>query len=178
MGLAENVLTGNRALPIHREQLYTIAYNAAKRTIRNNWMNGIINRADIQGYVRVIDEGNSPFRRTFADPAMRQAAIDVLGEKNQLGQAAPKGENAGLGDVAGFLGSVVGAVVGAVKGAVKSITGGGDDAPIQITMPDIVIPRIETSIPPATARAGVAELLSNPVTLIALAGFAFLMMRR
>lgn len=179
MGLGENVLTGGRALPIHREQLYSVAYNAAKRMIRNNWVNGVINRSDIEGYVRVIDEGNSPLRRTFADPAMRQAAIDMLGNVNATGELAPKGEGAGMGDLSGFLGSVVGAVVGAVKGAVKSITGKGDDqSPIQITMPDIVIPKIETTIPPQTAQAGIAAIFSNPVTLIALAGLAALLVMR
>lgn len=182
MGLGENVGTGPRALPITREQLFAVAYDAAKRTIRNNWKNAVINRADIEGYVATIDEGNSPFRFTFADQAMRQAALDVLDDKNRSGQMSPKGEAAPMGDLGFFMGSVISAVGKAVttvaKTAYGAITGGGGQPPIQITLPDITIPRIETNVPPASARAGVAELLSSPVVLVGLGLLAVMVLRR
>lgn len=165
------------ALSIPRETLWRVAYIAAKKKIRDNWRDGLINRADIEGYIQVIDQGNSPYRGTFADGAMRQAAVDVLAEKNLHGESAPKGEMAELGEVGFFLGSVVSFVGKAIGGAVKAVTGG--QAPqIIVNPPTINIPSISTQVSPDTARAGVGAFLTNPVVLVGGALALILLMRR
>lgn len=162
--------------PVPKEALYNVAYIAAKKKIRDNWRDGLINRADIQGYVTVIDQGNSPLRGTFADAAIRQAALDVLDEKNARGETAPKGEMSDLADMGFFLGSVVSFVGKAVSKAVQFV--GGSQPKIVIQPPDINIPSIQTNIPPESARAGVGAFLQNPVVLVGGALALILLLRR
>lgn len=165
------------AAPITKEALWHVAYTAAKKMMRDNWRDGLVNRADLEGYVRVIDEGNSPLRGTFADSAMRQAALDVLQEKNDMGESAPKGEMAELGDMGFFLGSVVKFVAGAVGKAVSYVTGGSQPQ-IVVNPPAINIPSIQTQVTPETARAGVGAFLSNPIVLVGGALALILLMRK
>lgn len=165
-----------RATPLTPQAAYQVAYAAAKKQIRDNWRDGLINRQDIQGYVAAIDNGNSPLRGTFGDAAIRQAAIDVLEEKNARGEASPKGELSGMGDVGFFLGSVVKAVGKAVGWAAKAVTGGTGQVVIQ--PPVINIPKIETSVSPDSARAGVGAFLSNPIVLVGGVLALILLMRK
>jgi hypothetical protein len=180
-----NMGSPTTVLPIAKSDLVHKMYLAAYNQMNLNWERGLINRSDVAGYLRVLNEGNSPFRGTIADPPVRRAITDFLKRIDQTGaqSSKPAGSLSGLEGMNGFLKSVFKAVTSVVKGAVKLVTGGGDKQ-IIVNPPTINIPPgvINTTVPPASAAAaataGIAEMFSNPVVLIALGVGAVLLFTR
>lgn len=178
--------------PITKSVAEKVTYNSVIRTLKSNWNSGKINLDDVQGYLRVIDEGNSPARGTMFEPIMRKAIVDFITQVKRYGlvSAKPIGAMNGLEGLDGFLSSIwsgvkkaVGGVVSVVKGAVKVVTGGSTPT-VTVNPPTINIPQgaVQTTVSPgaaaAAAESGVASVLNSPVTWIAIAAGVFLLMRR
>lgn len=172
-------------LPLRKSDLQNQIYTAVWNQMHLNWQRGLINRTDVAGYLRVFDEGNSPFRNTLADGPARQAVTDFLARIDKTGaqSAKPAGQLSGMEGLDGFLKSIVKAVGSVVKGAVKLVTGGGEKQ-IVVNPPTINIPQgaVQTTVTPAAAasaaQAGVSEMFSNPVVIAALALGAILLLRK
>jgi hypothetical protein len=98
--------------------------------LRQNWQRGLINLADVQGYLRVIREGNFPARSPLLVGPTEiaiSAFIDTVVE-NRWGSLKPQGTRSGLEGLDGFLSSVWKGVKKAVKtvgGAALSVVPGG-----------------------------------------------------
>lgn len=171
LGLGEDVGTGLKTVPVEKKVLEGWAYRGAITAMRHNWNAGLINRADVQGYLQTIDAGNAPGRGTFAEAPMRQAVVDFLAETKGRASGKPPGTT-GLEGLDGFLSSVWKGVKAVVGAGVKLVTGGSTQ--VTVTPPQIVVPKIETTVTPESARAGVGAFLRDPVVLIA--GGALLLM--
>jgi hypothetical protein len=92
-------------------------------TLWRNWQSGLINRGDLLSYLRVIDEGNSPYRGTPYDGMMRQA-IQEFREYVDRAQLKPKkaeGVSGGYSGLNGFLSSIIKAVASVVTAPVKAV---------------------------------------------------------
>jgi hypothetical protein len=170
-------------VPLKKGELQRQIYAAAYNQMRLNFSTGMINRADVASYLRVIREGNQPaqIRGTLAETPVTQAITDFLQLIDSTGaqSSKPVGALNGLEGLDGFLSSIVKAVGGVVKGAIKLVTGGGSDKQV-IVQPTINIPAgaVQTTVTPQAAQAGVMEFLSNPIVLVGGALAIILLMRR
>lgn len=178
-----------------RGAMNRVVYNSVMRTLKSNWNNGLINLSDVESYVRVIDEGNSPARGTFAEPVMRQAIVDFKKTitKNGIVSAKPIGAVNGLEGLDGFLKSIWNGVKSAVGGVAKivgkgvSILTGGGTPQVTVNPPTINIPQgaIQTQVTPEAASAAVstgfsnmADIFKNPLVLGGLGVLAYVLLSR
>ncbi len=105
-------------------------YQEVSSELRGNWQAGLINRADVEGYLRVIAEGNFPTKSPVLVEPTEKAIIDFLDyvDTNRVGSVKPPGTLSGLEGLDGFLGSIWGAVkkgVSKIGGAVLGVVPGG-----------------------------------------------------
>lgn len=172
--------TATQIFPVAKSDLQYQMYLAAYNQMLLNWNRGLINRTDVAGYLRVMDEGNSPSRGTIAHNPMRKAITDFLARIDSSGaqSSKPAGQLSGLEGMNGFLKSIWGAVKKVAGAVVKTVTGGGEKQ-IVINPPTINIPpgMINTNVGPDAAKAGVSELLSNPM-VIGFAALAIILLMR
>lgn len=168
---------GAETIEIPRDQLQTVVYKSVIDTLTGNWRTGRINEDDVNGYIRVIDEGNFPGRNTFAEAPARQAMVDFLADVKARGLVSmkPIGTLSGLEGLDGFLSSVwngikkaVGGVVkvagGVVGGAIKAITGSSSSA--QPTT--VVVQQPAAGTTTTGTGTGVSDILSSPIFLLIL----------
>ena len=101
--------------PVSRKDFSTAVSSAVVQTLTNNWNNGKINRADLDGYIRIFEEGNSPFRGSIVDDVVKQAILDFRARVIAAGMSSPKVGVSGLGTVDGFFDSIVKAVTSVTK---------------------------------------------------------------
>lgn len=152
-----------------------------KRVLWANWRSGLINKADVQGYLRVIADKNFPSRKPLLVDPTREAIEEFLDkvEVDRIGSVKPEGFLSGLEDLEGFLKSIWNGVKkavkkvagtalsvipggGIVKGAISAgyqlLKGGQAAAPAQPLLqvrPTVQIPEqaIQTQLAPGAARA-------------------------
>lgn len=171
-------------LPVTVGEVKQRVYNAVWATLRGNWIGGLINLADVQSYLRVIDEGNFPIKKPMLVDPTRQAIIDFIAyAPGNLGPSRkPAGQLGGLSGLDGFLGSVFKAVTGVVGGVVKTVAkavGISSEKPV-IVQPQINIPTgaVQTQVTPEAARAAVAGVTESPLLWIGLAAAAIILVTR
>ncbi len=112
-----------------RGEVKSSVYKEVGAVLRGNWQNGLINRQDVEGYLRVIAEGNFPSKSPVLVEPTEKAIRDFLDyvDTNRIGSVKPPGES-GLEGLDGFLSSIWSGVkkaVSKVGGAVLSIVPGG-----------------------------------------------------
>lgn len=92
-------------------------------TLWRNWQTGMINRSDLASYLRVIDEGNSPYRGTPYNGMMRQAIVEFMTyvDRAQLKPKKAEGMGGGYSGLNGFLSSVIKAVASVVTAPAKAV---------------------------------------------------------
>lgn len=153
------------AVPIRVGTIKKVVYSAALKQLKSNWNQGLINKADVQGYIRVIDEGNSPLRNTIAETPLRQAISTFLAEveAKKAVSGKPLGSINGLEGLDGFLGSLWNAIKEGVRSVVNAVTGGGKKE-IQVTYQT---PTTSTVVPTAAeaTTAGITDMFKNPLVL-------------
>lgn len=162
------------------DQIAFVSYEATVDVLKRNWENGLINRADVAGYLRVIDEGNSPSRGTPAEPGIRKAIVNFLKHVDgyRLVSSKPAGLN-GLEGLGGFLGSIWKGVKKAVGFVGKAITGGGGETivnvpPVNVKLPDGLI---QTNVPRGSFAEGASAFMSSPAVWVGLGLVALLVLR-
>jgi len=163
-----------QVVPLRVSDAKRLAYNASMRVLNHNWQQGLIDRSDLIGCLRVVGEPDSPSRGTVLEEPMRKAVEDFLLTINQ--QCAPShktpGRLSGLGGVNGFFDDVWNAAKNSVKAGVDalqtgiewgtSIFGGGSANGSYDITPTI---SVQPQIPPSTMASGVGAVLSSPVVL-------------
>jgi hypothetical protein len=178
---------GTEVIPVTKAEVKGVAYKAALGVLKDNWNKGLINLQDVKGYLKVIDQGDSPYRGTVVDAPMRKAIQDFHDTIVRTGAKSdkPLGGLSGLEGLDGFLKSIVKAVGKAVGGVAKVVVGaakavvGGGGAPVTIK-PTIQLPSglIKTEVTPEAAKAGMAEILSSPIFLIGVGLIAVLLLTK
>lgn len=178
-------------LPIPKATIERVIFKSTIGTLKRNWNAGLINMRDVESYLRVIDEGNSPGYSTIADPVMRNAIALFRDHLKRTGaiSAKPLDQIGDLYGLDGFLSSIWDGVKKAVSGVVRVVggvvgkgiqvfTGGGGGQaappPVTIQMPDVDLSLIKTTTPPEAVRAGVLEMFKNPVVLMGLGLMTYL----
>jgi hypothetical protein len=134
-----NMLGQSDTLPITGDQFKGLVREAVWKTLSNNWRNGVINLADLRGYLRVINEGNFFSKKPLLlEPTRDTIEAFIHWAPNNLGPARKMGGGissaSGLAGLDGFLSSIVKAVGSVVKGAVNLVTGGGQK-PVVVNIP-------------------------------------------
>lgn len=111
------------------------------------WQGGVINLADVQGYLRVIDEGNFPTKQPLLVEPTREA-IQMFSDyviDNKIGSIKPASTAPNLAEMSGFLSGVW----DVVKGVGKTILGIGPEEKqtivVQQPPPPAPLPRAEPS---------------------------------
>lgn len=173
-----NVGAAEQYLPVTKGEIKSVAYNAAFNQLKMNWNNGQINQTDIRGYLRVIDEGNSPFRGSIVEPTVRQAITDFLDiiTRGDMQSFKPIGTVSGLEGLDGFLKSIYKAVTGAVGKVVKVVTGGGGD--VSIKLPSITPGSATVTPAPQSFMTNASSFITSPVGLVAIGLAAILLLRK
>lgn len=113
---------------VPRDTMRVAVRNSVWSTLSKNWENGLINRGDVAGYLKVIDDNNAPFgNNTFFKPVVREAISDYLRYVDNSGIRSNKspGQISGLEGLDGFLSSIWKGVVGVAGTVVSAVTGGG-----------------------------------------------------
>lgn len=160
--------------------LQNVAYLATMDKLLSNWKTGRINRADLQSYLRVIDEGNSPFRGTIFDTAIRKGVSDFLDyvKRNALISTKPPTTMDGMYGLNGFFGSIVDAVKSGVNWVVdqgKKFVQGVKVTPPSVSVQpgQITVPQVTVQAQPGqfaeAAKSGVQTFTSSPWAWAALA---------
>lgn len=168
VGLGEGQATGTRTFGVPKRVAESAAYKGAYSQLSDNWRRGRINRRDLESYLQVIDQGNSPAPGSWIEKPIRAAITDFTATVKRKGAYSSKPESVvdGLHGLDGFLGSVWNAAKKVVGGAIKAVTGGGT---VEVKMPEMKAPQVIMQTPPAAASAGVETLLKSPITWAALA---------
>lgn len=99
---------------------------SVKKTLTNNWRNGLINRNDLLSYLRVIREGNAPFTGSPFFVNTITAGIKLFHrdmDARGINPVKPESQNASLGELDGFLSSIWNGVKSVVSSGVKIATG-------------------------------------------------------
>lgn len=115
---------GAAALPrVNPNMLAPKIKGAVFSTLWRNWQSGMTNRSDLASYLRVIDEGNSPYRGTPYDGMMRQAIVEFREyvDRAQLQPKKAEGMAGGYSGLNGFLSSIIKAVASVVTAPVKAV---------------------------------------------------------
>ncbi len=129
-GSAYMQMSGSVSVPLNVGTVQAVAYRSTMKTLESNWNNGLINLADVNSYLRVIDEGNSPSKGTVVEPSIREAIVAFRDHivKDGIGSRKAPGLS-GLEGLDGFLKSIWNGVKKAVSTAVNVaatvIPGGG-----------------------------------------------------
>lgn len=113
---------------VPRDAMRTAVRNSVWSTLSQNWQKGLIDRTDVAGYLKVIDDNNAPFgANPFFKPTIREAINDYLRYVDRSGQRPMKtpGSLSGMEGLDGFLSSVWNGVKNVAKGVVGAVTGGG-----------------------------------------------------
>jgi hypothetical protein len=118
------------AVPLKVDTVQTVAYRSTIKTLKDNWRNGLIDLRDVNSYLRVIDEGNSPSKGTILEASIRDAIVTFRDEMVRSGTPSRKPPGmSGLEGLDGFLKSIWNGVKKAVGTAVNVaatiIPGGG-----------------------------------------------------
>lgn len=138
------------------------------KVLRSNWHAGLINRGDVQGYLRVIDEGNFPTKEpTLVDPA-KAAIREFLAYVDSNRLVSTKAGLSGLEGLDGFLSSVWGGVKKAVGGVIKTVTGGGETRVVVEQQPAPVVQQ----------RSGFGDILQNPMVLLGVGALVLFMVKK
>lgn len=129
---------------------------AVSRVLHDNWSNGLIDRNDLDDYVKVIDQKNTPFaNNALIEPTIRAAITDFRNKirKFNMPSYKPAGTVSGLEGLDGFLKSIWNAAKSVVKGAVNLVTGGGSST-------------VKVEVAPQTPSAPAAPLaIKTPTTV-------------
>jgi hypothetical protein len=131
--------------PVTRKAFSSAVHTAVVNTLSNNWNQGKINRSDLDGYLRVFQEGNSPFRGSVIDDTVKQAILDFRARVISARLVSPKTVPSGLEGLDGFLGSIVDAVKGVVTQVINIVKPAAQAAAKTFTT------SIEAAAQPATA---------------------------
>jgi len=166
LGAAEEVY------PVTRKDFSLAVRSAVVGTLTNNWNQGKINKADLDGYLRVFDEGNSPFRGSIVDDTVKQAIVDFRARIISAGMASPKVGLSGLEGLDGFLSSIVKSVGDVVKQVVNVVKPavGAAYAAFQSSIDTQAQPVIEKGVPVSTLDNKMYMILG----IAALAGIVLL----
>jgi len=164
-------------VPVDRAILENVCHDAAWDVLSQNWKKSLINRNDIKGYLRVIDEGNFPGRNTFAEQPTRRAISEFLSWVEGSGQLnyKPIGEISGLSGLDGFLSSIWNGVKKAVGTAVNFVTGGGGTETVVVQQP---VQQAPMAVPAAASSGGFTDILKSPVVLVGAGVLGYLALRR
>jgi hypothetical protein len=166
-------------LPVTVSQTKALLRAEVWNVLEGNWRGGLINDADLQSYLDVIDGGNFPTKKPLIVDAVRGTIVDfrAYAPSHYGASRKPTGSMSGMEGMNGFLSSIWKGVKKVVGTVVKTVTGSGGQ-PITIT-PQINVPQgaIQTSVSPDAAKAGVTEFLTSPVVLVALGVLAFVVLR-
>jgi hypothetical protein len=119
-GSAYMQMSGSVSVPLNVGTVQAVAYRSTMKTLESNWNNGLINLADVNSYLRVIDEGNSPSKGTVVEPSIRKAIVAFRDHivKDGIGSRKAPGLS-GLEGLDGFLKSIWNGVKKAVGTAVN-----------------------------------------------------------
>lgn len=161
-----------QAVPVSRGQFKQMIRKSVWNTLRQNWEAGLINDADIAGYIRVVDEGNFPTTNPLVLEPTRETmrAFRNYVQAHNIQSSKPPGSFSGLEGLDGFLKSVWNGIKSVAKGVVGTVgkiigvTGGTTEVRVE---PQISIPPgiVQAPVTPAAAEAGVAAALKNPIFL-------------
>lgn len=161
-------------LPVTRQAFKSAIRAEVWSTLKDNWQSGGINEADLDSYLRVIDEGNFPTDQPLiVEPTQEtiRAFKTYVRTKNVPSYKAP-GTLTGLEGLEGFLGSIwkgIKKVAGTVVGVAARAVGisPGAPPPQVIVRPTVQIPPgvIQTQVTPAAAQAGIGAMFQNPMFL-------------
>jgi hypothetical protein len=163
-------------LPVSRGVVKAAIRGELWRVLENNWRMGLINDADLQGYLDLIRQGNFPTKSAvIVEPTVqtiesfrRWAPIELGPSRKPMGMSGYEGME---GLFKSIWNGVKKAVGGVVKVGAKLLGVGGAQAPQvtvqpQVTLPSLPAGMIQTQVTPGAAGAAVSEFLSSPVVLV------------
>jgi len=178
-------MSGNESMHVTRGDVKKAIESAVTETLSANWQAGLINLADVEGYLGVIRAGNFPTRNELAveptEKAITEFAAYIV--DNRIGSLKPAGSSTGLEGLSGFLSSIWDAgkqAVGGVLTTYQPAPGGGENAPLIRISPTITVPEglIQAQATPAVASAFGAGLGGAMVPLLIAAGLALMLVIR
>lgn len=147
-------MAGVNAANVTRGQVKKAIRLAVTETLSANWQSGLIDLADVRGYLRVIDEGNFPSRK----PLVVEPTLEAIREfenyivANRIGSLKPDGSSSSLEGLSGFLESIWDAGKKAVE---FLVTPGEERGPLIQVTPTVTVPEgvIRAEATPAVAKA-------------------------
>jgi len=172
-GEVQNMAELEKEKQYTRGQVKGSIAKAVTDTLSSNWQAGLIDLADVRGYLGVIEEGNFPTREPLVveptEGAIREF-IDYVVE-NRVGSLKPAGS---LGGVDGFLSSIWDASKKVVSSYVAQAP--GERVPLIHVSPTVTVPQdvIRAEATPAVARAFGAGLGGATMPLLIAAGLALM----
>ncbi len=101
-------MAGVNSVNVTRGQVKRAIRVAVTEALSANWQSGLIDLADVRGYLRVIDEGNFPSRK----PLVVEPTLEAIREfesyivNNRIGSLKPAGSSSTLEGLSGFLTSI------------------------------------------------------------------------
>ena len=178
-------MSGNGSVQVTRGDVKKAIEMAVGQTLSANWESGLINLDDVQGYLKVIRDGNFPTRNELVveptEKAIQRFADHIVA--NRIGSLKPAGSSTGLEGLSGFLSSIWDAgkdVVGKMLKQSQTTPGGGESAPLIRISPTITVPEhlIQAQATPAVASAFGAGLGGAMVPLLIAAGLVLMFVVR
>jgi hypothetical protein len=160
----------SKAPALTRGELKGAIYQEVTNVLTSNWQAGLINLADVKGYLRVIAEGNFPSKEPVLVEPTESAIRDFIAhvETNKIGSVKPAGSLSGMEGLGGFLKSIWNGVKKAVSTVAKIVTGGGSQPVVKVS-PTVIIPKevIKADVSPGAAEAfGAGMFGGNTVPLL------------
>lgn len=115
-----------QALPVKRSDVKSAVYAKVTQVLTDNWKAGVINQGDVEGYLRVIRDGNFPTKSELLVEPTERAIRNFLGmvKRKRVRSIKPNNSLSGCEGLSGFLSTVW----GGVKSAVGSVIPGGGAA--------------------------------------------------